>query len=107
MKISGNFESFPYFNFETNNQKKLFFRKTAVLDESTKIESASFPFKIAMSKANIKTNRMVSTKRTYHKERSFASKYFIILEILFQFINLLQRADLMYQRFKCPYTYFP
>ena len=32
---------------------------------------------------------MVSTEWTYHKERSFASNYFIFLKILFQFKNLL------------------
>ena len=44
---------------------------------STKIENTSFPFKTAISEANVKTNRMVSTKCTYQKEQSFASKYFI------------------------------
>ena len=44
---------------------------------STKIENTSFPFKTAISEANVKTNRMVSTKWTYQKEQSFASKYFI------------------------------
>ena len=33
-----------------------------------------------MSEAIVKTNRMVSRKWTYHKERSFASNYFIILK---------------------------
>ena len=42
-----------------------------------------------MSEANTKTNRMVSTKWTYQKELSFASKYFTFLNILFQFKNLL------------------
>ena len=56
--------------------------------ESTKIENALFPYKTAISKANVKTNRMVSTKWTYQKERSFASNYFIFLKILFQFKNL-------------------
>ena len=46
--------------------------------ESTKIESTSFSYKIAISEANVKTNRMVSTKWTYHKERSFVSNYFIL-----------------------------
>ena len=50
---------------------------------STKIKNASFPYKTAISKANIKTN-----KWTYHKERSFVSSYFIFLNILFQFKNL-------------------
>ena len=30
--------------------------------ESIKVENASFPYKTAMSEANIKTNRTVSTK---------------------------------------------
>ena len=33
--------------------------------------------KAAISEANVKTNRMASTKWTYHKERSFGSNYFI------------------------------
>ena len=53
--------------------KKLGYR---FLVESTKIEKASFPYKTAISEANIKTNRMESTKWTYHEERSFASNYF-------------------------------
>ena len=32
------------------------------LVESTKIESASFPYKAVISGANVKTNRVVSTK---------------------------------------------
>ena len=57
--------------------------------ETTKIENASFPYNTAISEANLKTNRMVSTKWTYRKERSFTSNYFIFLKILFQFKNLL------------------
>ena len=70
---------------------KTFFKKLEYrfLVERTKIEKASFPYKTAISEANVKTNRMVSTKWTYHKERSFASNYFIFLKILFQFKNLL------------------
>ena len=59
-----------------------------------------------MSEANVKANGMVTTKWTYHKERSFAKNYFIFLKILFRFKNLLQRVDLMYQRPKCPHPYF-
>ena len=44
----------------------------------------------------------MSIKWTNHKERSFASNYFIFLEILVQFKNLLKRIDLMYQLPKCP-----
>ena len=66
---------------------KTFFKKLELrfLVESTKIENALFPYKTAISEANVKTNRMVNAKWTYHKERSFASNYFI----LFQFKNLL------------------
>ena len=53
----------------------------------TKTEKASFPCKTAISEANVKTNRMVTTKWAYHRERSFASNYFIFLKVLFQFIN--------------------
>ena len=67
------------------------FQKTGVLFFSwkLKIENALFPYKTAiLSEANVKTNRMVSTKWTYRKEWSFASNYFIFLKILFQFKNL-------------------
>ena len=33
-----------------------------------------------MPEANVKTNRMVSTKRNYHKEWNFASNYFIFFK---------------------------
>ena len=52
---------------------------------TTKIEITSFPFKSALSEANVKTNRLETTKWTYHKEWSFGSNYFIFLENLFQF----------------------
>ena len=78
---------------------KTFFKKLEYLFlvETTKIENTSFPFKTALSEANVKTNRMATTKWTYHKERSFASNYFIFLKILFQFKNLLNRVDFLYQ----------
>ena len=87
---------------------KTFFQKLEyrLLVETTKIESTSFPFKTALSEANVKTNRMATTKRTYHKEWSLASNYFIFLENFYQFQNLLKRVNLMYQRSKCPYSYF-
>ena len=47
------------------------------LAETTKIENTSFPLKTALSEAKVKTNRMATTKWTYHKEWSFTSKYFI------------------------------
>ena len=89
MKI---FKHFQYFNFETDFlENENFFQKPGVpfLVESTKIENASFPYKTAISEANVKTNKMVTTKWTYQKERSFAGNYFIFLKILFQFKNFL------------------
>ena len=62
--------------------KKLEYR---LLVEATKIQNTSFPFKTALSEANVKTNRMATTKWTYHKEWSFASNYLIFLENLVQF----------------------
>ena len=50
--------------------KKLEYR---FLVETTKIEKTSFPFETALSEANVKANRMATTKWTYHKEWSFAS----------------------------------
>ena len=51
------------------------------LVQSTKIEKASFPYKTAISEANVKTNRIVSTKWTYHKKQSFASNCFIFWKL--------------------------
>ena len=41
------------------------------LVENTNIDSITYPYKTALSEANVKTNRMGSTKLTYHKEQSF------------------------------------
>ena len=73
---------------------------------STKIVNITFPYKTALSEANVKTNRMGRTKLTYHKEWSFAINHFPFSKILFQFRNLIYRIDLMYQPPKCPYSYF-
>ena len=92
MTVTENFKRFQYFNFETDLlESEIFFKKLEYrfLVESTKIEKASFPYKTAISEANVKTNRMVTTKWAYHRERSFTSNYFIFLKILFQFKNLL------------------
>ena len=64
---------------------KTFFKKLEYhfLVETNKIENTLFPFKPALSEANVKTNRMVTTKWAYHKEQSFASNYFIFLGYLF------------------------
>ena len=59
---------------------KNFFKKLEhrFLVESTKIENASFPFKTAISEANVKTNKVVTTKWAYQKERSFTSNYSVL-----------------------------
>ena len=59
------------------------------LVERTKIEKASFPYKTATSEANVKTNRVVTTKWASQRELTFASNYFIFLKVLFQFKSLL------------------
>ena len=72
-------------------KSKTFFKKLecGFLAEGSKIEKASFPYETATLEANVKTNRMVSTKWTYHKEQIFASKYFIFSKNFFQSKNLL------------------
>ena len=59
MTISENFNVFKTDFLEIEN----LFQKTRVafLAESTKIESATFPYKTAISEANVKTNRLAST----------------------------------------------
>ena len=47
------------------------------------MENATLPYKAALSKAKLKANRIGSTKWTYHKERGFATDYFIVLKIYF------------------------
>ena len=62
--ISENFEHFQYFKFETDFlENESFFKKLECrfLVERTKIEKASFPYKTAISKAIVQTNRMVTT----------------------------------------------
>ena len=74
VKITENFERFQYFNFEINFLKnKTLFKKLEYdfLVETTKTESAAFPYKTALPEANGQTNRMKSTKWTFHNEWSF------------------------------------
>ena len=55
------------------------------LVESTKTENATFAYQTTLPESNVKSNKMESIKWTYHKEHSFASKYFAFSKILFQF----------------------
>ena len=48
--------------------------------KALRLKNASLPYNAAISEANVKTNKMVGTKWTYHKERSFASNCFIFFE---------------------------
>ena len=70
---------------------KTFFKKLGYCFsfESTKFENASFPCKTGISEGNVNTNKMVTTKWTYRKERSFASNYFIIIIIIVFFLEIL------------------
>ena len=45
--------------------------------------------KTVMLEANLQTNKMASTERTYHKERSFASNYVSFLNFLFSLETLI------------------
>ena len=83
MTISGYFERFQNFNCETDFlENENFFQISGglFLVESTKIENATFPYKTAISEANVKTNRMVSTEWIYHKERNFGGDYVIFFK---------------------------
>ena len=76
MAVSENFKRFQCFNFETDFlENEPLFQKIGVpfLVERTKIENASFLYKTATSEAHVKTNKIATTKWTYHKEKSFAS----------------------------------
>ena len=57
--------------------------------ENTGIENAAFPSKTVLSKANVKTNRIRSTKWTYEREMGFAPDYFIFSKVLFSHKSLL------------------
>ena len=80
--------SYFKFNFERDFlENKNLFHETGVHFLSWKHEDWKRMISIPYQKQKLR--QMMSTKSTYHKERSFASNYFIILNILFQFKNLL------------------
>ena len=89
MLLCGNQWKFWTISIDFKDFLENFFKKLeyCFLVESTKIENASFPYKTVTSEANVKTNRMVSTKWNYHKERNCASNYFF-LKILFRYKNI-------------------
>ena len=64
MTVIESFKRFQYFNFEKNFlENENLFQNTGVLFlvEATEIEIPPFPFKTALSEANVKTNRMATT----------------------------------------------
>ena len=61
--------------------------------ESIAIENATFQYKIALSNANVKANRMGCTEWIYCQESSFAVNYFIFLKTQFDYSNPLQIVD--------------
>ena len=84
MTISESFKRFQYVNFETDFlENGNLFLEQCFLVGNIKIENASLPYKRSISEANVKKNRMVTTKWTYHKERSFACNYFIFWKFSF------------------------
>ena len=62
------------------------------LVEATKIGDASLPFKTALSEANVKTNKMATTKWTDHKEWSFTSNSLFFLENFFPVLEPFKRS---------------
>ena len=64
---------FRYFN-KFSEKLKYFSKKTGLpffynfSVESNMMENGTFPYKTDLSKANIETNRIKSTKWSYHKE---------------------------------------
>ena len=70
--VKGDFERFQYLNVESISLQKLkpFFKELEYrfLFESAAIDKATFPHETALSKVNNKTNRIRSTKYTYHEE---------------------------------------
>ena len=91
-------KSLKHFHYLTLKQifwkTKTFFKKLEFrfLVEATKIENIAFPFKTALSEANVKTNIMATTKWTYHKEWSFASNYLIFLENFVPVLEPLEKS---------------
>ena len=90
--ITGNFEHFQYFNFETNFLKNTYFLKS--------FQMQHFHTRLLCQKPLLRQSKWRVQQWTYNKERSFDIYYFIFLN------NLVKRVDLKYQPQKCPYSYF-
>ena len=81
--ITANFERFSCFNFETNFLKnknlEYFF-----LIESSKIENTTFPYKTALSEANVKTKRRDLSQRVLPVTTLFFIKFCFIIRTIYK-----------------------
>ena len=85
--------------FNTLTLKQIFWKTKTFLKKLeycflakiTKIENASFLFKTTLLEANVKTNKMVSTKWTYH--RIFRKRWSLILGCFFPVSILKKQVD--------------
>ena len=87
---------------------KTFFKKLEYrfLVESTKFESTSFSYKTAISEASVKTNKCWVQNGPITKNGVLPVTTLFFWKNFFSLKNLLWRVGLMYQRPKCPYSYF-
>ena len=71
---------------------KTFFKKLEqyFLVESTKIENASFPYKTAISEANAKTNRIMTTKWAYRKKCFDRNSFFFFFNFVLVYKPLIK-----------------
>ena len=98
---------FQHSNFETNFvENEHLFQETSVPLFSWKYYGwkRTTPCKTSISEANVKTNRMMSSKWTYHKNRFLPVTTSFFLKILYQFKMFMYQF--MYQLPKCPYSHF-
>ena len=72
---------------QTFQKTKTFSKKLECLSlvETTKIENTSFPFKTALSEANVKKNRMLTTKWAYPSSEVLPVTALLFWKICFSF----------------------
>ena len=75
---------------------KTFFKnlENQFLVETTKIENTSFPFKTALSEADVRINGKTTTKWTYHKEWCFASN--LVFHFFEKIVPVLEPLELIW-----------
>ena len=91
---------------------KILFKKLDyhLLAGSAKTERETFPWKTALSEANVKTNRMATTKWSYNKQWRFSVTNLFFQKFCFSLRTLYKEFILswilIYQSSKYPYPYF-